>query len=568
MIKVIDNLGFPMVTFTKRQIPWNMAELLVSERDRPLLRRLIDANQDVPKDILKLERMTFVSRAHDEITADFVAGGSGRTVGNRLGDLRRCVDWAYNAQLPVTLDNIEDVFIKWAYRNDYEKKKPMAAISPKALSNVASLIDKVLSRDYPIIKSLPRRLYNQTRGVINSKGDKTLFREVSYQGQIMIEICTKLDSETIKGPLPIEIDLNAGKIVLLCGLEIANSRQRSTKQKKCDIEESVQRRAEADTDGSLKRRSPVVNLRLEAELLIFIAQTSMNLQQAYLLDLDDYRYTSHIDGYQISSYKARRSGEVLFEIFSEYRPHFEKYLAWRKEWFSDTNETRLFPLVRRANYGDRPPNFDRIRKIIKNFGKKFVGPKSLRKSRLNWFLRNGIDPLMVADSAQHDIKTLYNAYAEPNPHLAMVEISKFHRENDPAIAPPAPGVCDSETPRKRDDAPLNTPDPDCINPAGCMFCTQHRDIDSEDHVWSLASYRHLKTIELAKSPPSERSQSDDSRCHPAEAVIIIVTNKLAFFRDSNSIRHGWVNEAIERIRESDYHPMWDGFIQIQETSEE
>jgi hypothetical protein len=517
----------------------------------------------MPSGMLKLERATLVFRLHDEVTADFVAGGSSRTVENRLGDLRRCVDWADSVDLQVTLTNIENVFVQWAGRNDLLGKKPSARLSPKALTNVASLIDRVLSREYPIIKSLRRKIPSSNK----PKGDKTLFGDVTYQGQLMIELCAKLDSDTIKGPLPIRLDVRGGKIELLCGLELADSRVRMHKQKKCDAEESARKRAEINADVSLRRRSPVINLRLEAELLIFIAQTSMNLQQAYLLELDDYRYTSHIDGYQIRSYKARRSGEVLFEIFSEYRPHFERYLAWREEWFSDTGETRLFPFVRKENYGDEAPPFKRLRTMLKKFGRKFVGPKSLRKSRLNWFLRNNIDPVAVAEAAQHDIKTLFNAYAEPNPQLAMVEISKFHRATDSSTVPPAPGACASATPQKNEDAPSNSPEPDCINPAGCMFCTQHRDVDSEDHVWSLVSYRHLKSIELAKFRPAERLQSDHGHIHPSEEVINVVTKKLVFFRESNVIRHGWVNEAIERVRESDYHPMWDGFIQIQEMSE-
>ncbi|MBM9995365.1 site-specific integrase, partial [Pseudomonas aeruginosa] len=105
-------------------------------------------------------------------------------------------------------------------------------------------------------------------------------------------------------------------------------------------------RAAHDADRTLRTRFPIVNLRIESELLMFIAQTGLNLQQAHTLRVEQFHYTSHLDGYQIRTYKNRREGEVLFEIFASYREWFERYLEWRSEWFPNEPDGLLFPLIR------------------------------------------------------------------------------------------------------------------------------------------------------------------------------------------------------------------------------
>ncbi|MGG6966631.1 UNVERIFIED_CONTAM: site-specific integrase, partial [Pseudomonas aeruginosa] len=145
----------------------------------------------------------------------------------------------------------------------------------------------------------------------------------------------------------------------------------------------------------------------------------------------------------------------------------------------------------------------------------------------------------------------------------MVEITRFHQQTDPSLSPPAPGRCVSATPEPVGTMPKNGPRPDCINAAGCLFCTQHRDIESEDHVWSLGSLRHLKSLELARyRPPSSGKHLTTE--HPALLVIDRLTAKLRFFEESSEVRRLWVEEARARISEGDYHPAWDGFIQLAE----
>ncbi|SEK14499.1 hypothetical protein SAMN05192539_11121, partial [Paraburkholderia diazotrophica] len=324
--------------------------------------------------------------------------------------------------------------------------------------------------DTRIRKPRDNRLVRDTRASRQSLAQSFAF------GHALIDVCDALTVESIRGSLPVRIPLRNGKIL---------------------EEWSVRSRADAG-----QPRYPLINLRIEAELLLFIAQTGLNRAQAYPVRIGQFHYTSHLDGYQVRRYKHRRQGEVEFEIYREYRALFERYLTWRSAMFPDDPDGLLFPFVRHGRAEDAPPRFTRVRGVCRKLGITFVPPGTLRKVRINWLLRELQDPALAAEMAQHAPGTLLRDYLEPHPQVAMLEISRFHRLADPDIAMPGPGRCVSPVPAALPGLPPQATRPDCASPAGCLFCVHHRDVDSEDHVWSLASFRHLKSLELARDRSS------------------------------------------------------------------
>jgi hypothetical protein len=78
-------------------------------------------------------------------------------------------------------------------------------------------------------------------------------------------------------------------------------------------------------------------------------------------------------------------------------------------------------------------------------------------------------------------------------------------------------------------------------------------------VWSLASYRLLKSFELR--PHGQGEARKGSPPHPAELMIDWVTAKLNYIKDSSSQRSSWVKEALLRLEEGRYHPAWSGMIE-------
>jgi hypothetical protein len=80
----------------------------------------------------------------------------------------------------------------------------------------------------------------------------------------------------------------------------------------------------------------------------------------------------------------------------------------------------------------------------------------------------------------------------------------------------------------------------------------HRDVDSQDYVWLLATFRYLKIFELHAS----RGRPGDSDALPALHVIDRLGEKLRWFETSNAKRHDWFIDALERVEQADFHPEW------------
>ncbi|VBT21828.1 Uncharacterised protein [Burkholderia pseudomallei] len=299
---------------------------------------------------------------------------------------------------------------------------------------------------------------------------------------------------------------------------------------------------------------------------MFIGQTGMNLAQAHTLKLRHFSYSSDIDGYKVRDYKHRRGGEVLFEIFSEYRSHFERYLQWRRTLFP--NSEQLFPIIREGAHESCAPRFDLIIGVCKQAGVPWTPPSMLRGTRVNWLLRRSGDPDLTAEVVQHYKQTLLEVYEHPSQQRAIGEITRFWQVNDPTLASAAraravaPGECDGK-PVASPAKPETAPSPDCMRPSGCLWCEHHRDIDSLDYVWSMACFRHLKVLEVSKHCfPS----TAEKQLHPAQHAIDKLSEKLTWFKNSNATRRSWVEEALARVEEGNYHGEWARYIQDTEVT--
>lgn len=513
------------------------------------------------------ERLPLLQAFHAEMDAAVIAGGSVASLLNRYRCLRRFFSWADNTRQRVNLASIRTLYVSYTEILLHRQRlgKMRAQWIYHTAHTLGLLIDKILDRKAGATLAESRvRFPWDKRRALGRQTDKQNLADTFALGHMLLDLSRSLTNEAITGPLPVVVEYRNGVRQELWGRLRRPETVRYLALPDCAARRDVERvRAAVSADGSLISRRPFVNLRIEAELLIFIAQTGMNLAQAANLKRGKFSYQSHLGGYQVRRlFKNRKKGEVEFEIYAAYREHFERYLSWCREMLPHDDTERVFPFILlKSDASPHARDFILVRRKCKELKVAFVGPQKLRAARVNWLLRRSRDPGVTAEMAQHTQETLIRDYAWPNHQLAAAEISQFLNATDPIINPPGPGACISAIPAPLANMPVDAPQPDCASPAGCLFCGHHRDIDSADHVWSLCSYRYLKSLEVARLRPSTL---DSEKELPALAVIRRVDDKLRLFEASSEVRRLWVAEAQARVAEDNHHPRWDGFIALAE----
>ncbi|MBO7822127.1 site-specific integrase [Burkholderia pseudomallei] len=498
----------------------------------------------------QFDRLELVCKLHEEISAALGSGGSRVTAASQIQCVRHLFGFGDRTNRPMSLKSITETYCAWGdsllHRTRMQKVKATVARArapdrrPLTMSSaycfaatVGALLDRVLERHTHAVELVPLERPKRRKTAAGVQADKQNLSDTFAFGHLLQDICDGLSLQALSeaSHLPtIQIPLRIGKILTRNGGTSCPSQ----------------------TIGEVRPgiKNSLVNLRIEAELFMFIGQTGMNREQAANLKLQHFFYVSHLDGYQVKEHKSRRGGDVLFEIFKDYKAHLERYLDWRRNIFPDSN--RLFPFI--GTGGSRPEErFDggRLRAVCKKLNIPYISPRSLRGTRVNWLLRRSKDPDQTAEMAQHTKETLLSDYHKPSLQLAMVEVTHFWSAFDPLSKKTeavAPGRCTGE-PKVLANFPKGATKPNCINASGCLWCEKHRDVDSLDYVWALATFGHLKLIELSKTRTPNRNDVP-----PAKHAIDRIHEKLRWFEQSNEARRAWVEEACARIAEGDFHP--------------
>jgi len=403
--------------------------------------------------------------------------------------------------------------------------------------------------------------------------DKQNLEDTQIFGRFLVKVSESLTVDAIFGTLPVRVSLwDEKELVVLGGLRTAGKVADSwnTKRARAAVPHDAVKRQDALSHAG---RMALINLRIEAEYLIFIAQTGMNGAQALKLSSEDkYRSRSVGDDTEyFREYKGRRGGEVVFRIFKEYRDRLEQYRTWLAELKQCGLDDRglLFPwLTKETRFDPAGQVISRecaaVRKYCKTLQIRHIAPAVLRKTRQNWLLRKINDPEIVAMMGAHSEETLLTIYEQPHHQTALSEISNYHAAYESKLKSPGPGPCVNEEHRPviNPKAPASAPEPDCISPEGCLFCQHHRDVESADYVWQLTSHRELKQREIDRFV---RSGRDQNKLHPAQATVTKLSEKLQLFMKRSEKCAEWVNRAEDDMRSGIHHPRWAGFIELEET---
>jgi integrase len=559
----VPDLTFPEVRFGVIETQWSLCPLLYRGGAGTNVRRVSDQIEKGELGAPIQGRVPLVERLHEYLAGRIASGISRATIALSISQLRGFYTWVDKTGRSATLHSVEHEYIEYSEHllNRVRVLKNIGESSAYGYAlGLAGMLDDVLQLKFGLLARTRLTTGKIGKRVLGTEADKQNLEQTFAFGRFLLDITDALTIESIRGPMPLTIRLRSGQTLEeWCRLKPAESLKTMHVPQWRRV--ALRRRAAWEADTSIGTRHSLINLRMEAELLIFIAQTGMNLAQAVALTIGKFRYQSYLDGYRVYRvYKGRRSGEVEFEIYSEYRALFERYLSWRTVIFPAGDDDRVFPFVPLRGAIRTVQTFQAVQRRCKRIGLPCILPRKLRNTRINWLQRRSRDPQLTAEMNQHSQETLFRNYDQPHHQVAAFEISRFLHATDPAIAMPGPGICIGNAPSPESDSQSPSPTSDCISPAGCLFCNHHRDIDTDDHVWSLATYRHFKSVELALYKPS----ATDAAVHPAAVVIDRVTSKLKHFHASSEIRALWVREALARIDEGHYHPKWDGFIQLVE----
>ncbi|MGB3727119.1 MAG: hypothetical protein WA981_15325 [Glaciecola sp.] len=306
-------------------------------------------------------------------------------------------------------------------------------------------------------------------------------------------------------------------------------------------------------------RYAILNLKRNAFFLMFIIATGVNLSQALSLVRVDVKQIRVNNEQTIYKFKNRAGHIIQVTIYKEFKPLLADYLDWRDRVFVGKYESRwLFPsFLDHANFNDDlPVQFSptSLKKVLKQLDVPWQSAQKLRKTAINWTHRylDDNDSHLALEMAGHNIDTFYRSYHVPDHQRAITEASQFFMEFSPENLSVLNGRCEGE-PKPIESIPAIITTPDCMLPSSCLFCVKHRDLDSFDYIWSLVSFRFLKHLEAAHG----RLDPTDYNAEPVDLIINKITEKLNSFG-----RAVWLQKALDRVNQSDYHPHWVSAIDL------
>ncbi len=568
-LELIEKFRLPDARLGRQQTELNLAPLLYSGGSKIDVRYVVEniRNNKLGKPVAG--RLDLVTGLHQELLVMIAEGVSSLTLRSKVRKLKDLFSWCDNTGKVITTTTAVECLINWseALNSRVYRKEILSITANGMLSTITPLFEAVLGLHSPLCTKLKTK--KERRRKSSSKDNHNLEKAYEF-GHFLYDITQSLSIERIYGTLPLTVDLRTGASFDEWSGLPPESKVKALTYKVSNpakYRATFNTRAAYIADHSPRTRSPLINLRMEAEMLIFISETALPLQSVFRLPYSSFSYKSVTGGYELRRiYKDRAKSELIGNVHKEYRAHFNEYLTWRESIFGNDADSLLFPFITAPGKSEvLAPLFHAVNKRSKQLGVQMFGPRQLKTVKLNFFLRETKNPEITAEHGQHSLGTFFRSYNQPSAQIAFIEISNFHSKHSPFLFPPGPGVCLRAQPERipvYDASAHLIPMSDCMSPSGCLFCKQNKDLEEFDHIWSLFSFRQLKIIELSRGAPVDITK----QITPSLAVVNRITEKLDAIAATSTSGEVWISEARQRIAEGDYHPKWRGFIKLTELS--
>lgn len=490
-------------------------------------------------------RRPLVYALHSILNGIVSSGQSPATLRLGVGRVRDFYKYCDSYGLNPTMENACVLYCGWVksiYKkiNDDDIKESGCY---GAASSMATLLGVAtdLGRDYFVLRADLRAPMKSNNF---PKIDKQSLRDAKRFIADLMDIRDCLGVDAFKSPLPTTLKFSDGATVdLYSGLT---------------QHEKLQPHKLANT--SLKARYAVYNIRAELELFIFISQTSMNLSDAANLEDQDLKYYDVGDCFEARAYKGRKKGEVIFTAYREYKPYFLEFLDFKKELCVGSFSTKVFgKLPQPGRAVSDNPNPRALIKLMKDLGRPMVVATVLRRTRQNWLARRAGNPSVAAEIGQHDTSTFLRAYSRPHHQTASTEWTNYFRNHAQAKRAAFEGHCNG-TPVPIEGLPKAIDKPNCANQNLCIFCLNYKGIKTYSYIWSLISYQVLREREKLLVLKGNGDVSGlDSTLDRIEKIV-------SAFEAAGKKCASWLAKAVQQVRAGNYHPRWNGFIQLIEVS--
>lgn len=265
-----------------RAVPINMAPLLfkggakLSNKIALKNIKLGHCGNEIPQRVPIVRKIT-------ELFNERVAIGYSRdSVRSAAVQIREFFKWVDDSDFEINANNIDVCFLSWTRHINHrqEIQKNITAIHAyQSAVSISKTLSQALELDINLLKSAgitrPKKHLNE----ITRTSDKQNLQSTFQFGYFLCDITTNLDAATITKEMPIIFLFRTGKKyeewLKLRPPETLTTLNGS--KKPSIIKGTLEKREKWASDTSMRTRAPLIYLRVEAELLIFIAQTGMNL---------------------------------------------------------------------------------------------------------------------------------------------------------------------------------------------------------------------------------------------------------------------------------------------------
>jgi hypothetical protein len=511
------------------------------------------------KNVIK-DRLPFVEAARDYFNYEVTRGTKVSSLAGYASYMNTFMQWVDENNIVLSLDDneLEEMYLafdEYCYQSAWIKKEVEKSSAYHKSFNVSQSLSKILGRPAHALlryKSRTVKAFSRTaKTSVSRAAEKQHLGDTSTLGYYCVDLANAITIESVYGQLPIRANSHRPDGTVLPISIVPPGLQSALDGKRYNRSRAWAKKMCAPTTSIGRDRAPLLRLRLLAELVILVYQTGMNVSLVLQIERKGFKYKSQGNSdWLVTGRKGRKQGPVSFTIYKEYRERFKRLIDFVDHFFP--GDTQLFPISTKSGRQKGTINYEVIKNHAARDGVPWIPPRVTRNTRANFLDRQSGDPNISDEMSQHTREVFRQNYERPSQQRAMTALTHFWEKNPISLINSG---CDAK-PESTEDRPSGVISPNCINESGCLWCKSHRDIDSEDYVWSLATFRHLKLIEAAQ--PIKREI-------PSDLVIERLADKLQAFRDRNEKSRKWVDEALLRIEEGDYHPTWKNVLNFWES---